>query len=430
MNSLHVKALVVVIISFVGMSTQAYTLSEAVEETLKTNPRMLSVIHELQSRTYEVKQARAEYLPTVNLNAGVGEETRNAPVTGGEDIDLTREELSLQAEQLIFDGFGTNAEIRRQKARVESLEYVANATAQDIALRTAEVYINVLRQKELLDLTRATLWEHQNIYDQMKLRSDKGVGSKADLDQIAARLALANANMVVAQNNLADAQANFFRVAGFYPNLENMAKPEEIGELPESIENAVAAAVEKHPTLHSATADFKAAQEQYKAAGSRYWPTLRLEAEKRWDENIGGIEGEDEDLIVALRLQYNLYNGGADRARRKQTAKLIEQSKDIRNNSRRQVVESTNLSWNAHKALSAQMTFLEGHYKAATSTKAAYAKQFNIGRRTLLDLLNTETEVVEAKRALINAQYDQLFARYRIFNALGTLLAAMNISYQ
>lgn len=423
------KVLLVAALGVAGGNAYAFTLSETVQETLNTNPEMLSVTHELKSRQQEVRQARAAYLPKLNVSAGVGEETRKAPATGNEEVDFDREELSIQAEQLIFDGLGAVAEVERQKARVESLSYLADTTAQDIALRTAEVYLNVLRHTELLDLARKTLWEHQNIYDQMALRSKTGVGSKADLDQIAARLALAHANMVVAQNNLADSQANFFRVTGFYPNLENMKKPKASGTLPSSLEDAISDAEQKHPTLSSAYSDFKAAKAQHKAAGANYWPTLKLEAEKRWDENVGAIEGEDEDFVVALRLQYNLYNGGADRAKRKQTAQLIEQAKDIRNNARRQVVESMNLSWNAFEALNAQMKFLVDHVNAAKATKAAYAKQFNIGRRTLLDLLNTETEVVEAKRAMINAQYDILFARYRIFNASGTLLGALNVKY-
>ncbi len=413
-----------------GGKVDAYSLDDTIKQTLQTHPEMLAITHELQAREHEIRQAKAAYLPKISVSAGVGEETRKAPATGNVEVDLDRSEMAVQAEQLIFDGLGTVAEVSRQKARTDSLRYRADAIAQDIALRTTEVYLNVMRHTALLDLARNTLWEHQNIYDQMELRSKTGVGSKADLDQIAARLALANANMVVAQNNLADAQANFFRVTGFYPNLETMARPESPSVLPASLDAAVEAAQQNHPTLESAGADFRAAKAQHKAAGSAYWPTLRLEAEKRWDEDVGGIEGEDEDFVVALRLRYQLFNGGADRARRKQTAQLIEQSKDIRNNARRQVVESMSLSWNAFEALNAQMTFLNSHVKAAQSTKAAYAKQFNIGRRTLLDLLNTETEVVEARRALINAQYDELYARYRILNASGAILTALNISYE
>jgi adhesin transport system outer membrane protein len=70
---------------------------------------------------------------------------------------------------------------------------------------------------------------------------------------------------------------------------------------------------------------------------------------------------------------------------------------------------------------------LELHVRAATDTKAAYLKQFNIGRRTLLDLLNTENELVDARRALINASYDKLFSQYRIFNSMGQLVREIGV---
>lgn len=414
-------------LSGISLTARALTLEETVEQTLRTNPEMLAAIHEYESRKQEVKQAKADYLPHLSVSAGTGEEERIAPATGNEPVELTRSELGLHARQLVFDGFATTAEIARQQARVDSASYGSIDTAESLALRTAEVYLNVLRHAELMELTQESLWEHQNIHDQMKLRSQTGVGSKADLDQIAARLALANANLIVAKNNLADAQTNFYRVTAVFPQIQNMARPNMPKNLPADINEAVDLATERHPVLLSAKADVEAAQAQYKASASRFMPRLDLEVDKRWDEDIGGIEGEDEDLIFALRLTYDLYSGGANKARRKQTASLLEQAREIRNNSRRQAVESMQLSWNAYEALSVQIDYLQAHVKAAQSTKEAYAKQFNIGRRTLLDLLNTETEVVEARRSLINAEYDRLFSSYRIFKASGRLLGSLGV---
>lgn len=411
----------------ISQGAGALTLEETVEQTLKTNPEMLAAIHEVQSREQEVKQARAEYLPHLSMSAATGEEERIAPATSNEAVKLTRKELGLHARQLVFDGFATLAEIDRQKARVNSASFSSFDTAESLALRTAEVYLNVMRHARLLELARESLWEHQNIHDQMKLRSQTGVGSKADLDQIAARLALANANVVVAKNNLADAQANFYRVTAVFPQVQNMTRPDMPAELPVSVEKAVDLAAKNHPVVLSAGADVEAAEAQYKASASRFMPRLDLEVDKRWDEDIGGIEGEDEDLIFGLRLSYDLYSGGTNRARRKQTAYLLEQAREIRNNSRRQAVESMQLSWNAYEALNLQIEYLQTHVVAAEATKEAYAKQFNIGRRTLLDLLNTETEVVEAKRSLINAEYDRLYASYRIFKASGNLLSKLGI---
>lgn len=401
--------------------SHALTLEEAVQRALSSNPEVLAARHELDARRAEVSQAKAGYLPTLSVTAGIGQETVRNPSTQDDTVRLTREEFGVQARQMVFDGFATAEEVNRQEARVSSASYAALATADDVTLRTAEVYLNLLRQMEQLQLARETLKEHQNIHDQMVLRSRSGVGSKADLDQIAARLALANSNLVVAENNLFDARTNYYRVVGFMPELPSMAVPAAVNQLPDNLEAAVGLAIGRHPTLLSAIADVQAAQAQYDAAASGYWPQIQIEADQRMDTDIGGVEGQDEDLVVALRMRYNLFNGGADKARRSQTAYLLEQAREIRNNAHRQVTESMRLSWSNYEAINNQLRYLEEHVRAAGATKTAYRQQFNIGRRTLLDLLNTENELVGARRSLINAKFDRLFAQYRILNSSGDL---------
>lgn len=421
MNKYRAIALAILAV-FIAPVSQALTLTETIRHTLETNPEVMAAQNEYRARGEEVRGAKAGYLPSLDIAAGIGRQTIEAQSTGGEEVTLTRHEASVAARQMVFDGYATSEEVNRQQARESSAFYKAQEISENTALRAAEVYLNLLRQQELLDLARETLYEHQNIHDQMVLRNKSGVGSKADLDQISARLALANSNMISAQSNLLDAQTNFYRVTGLMPKVDGVAKPKIQQGLPASLEAAESIAFEQHPTLSSANADVDSAVAQYEASESVFWPRLQIEADKRWDEDIDGVKGESEDLIVALRMSYNLYNGGADQARRRQTAHLIEQAKDIRNNTQRQVTESLRLSWSAYQTIQNQLKYLEMHVRASLATKSAYQKQFNIGRRTLLDLLNTENEVVDSKRTLINATYDQLFSQYRIFNSMGQLL--------
>ncbi|WP_370462629.1 TolC family outer membrane protein [Pseudomaricurvus sp. HS19] len=410
--------------------SQSYglTLQEAVDTTLQTNPEVLATRNEYLSRSAEVKQAKSDYLPTVELGAGLGRQSLESPGTGGDEVTLTRQEASISARQLLFDGFATSSEIERQSARSDSAAFKVQEAEENTSLRVAEAYLNLMRYNELLTLARETLYEHQNIHDQMVLRNKSGVGSKADLDQISARLALAYSNTIAAQSNLLDARTNFYRVTGLSPNLDELSMPGSPSALPSSLAAAEELALKQHPTLQSATADVESAEAQYRASESNYWPRLQLEADKRWDENIDGVEGDRDDLIVAVRLTYNLYNGGGDKARRSQTAHLAEQSRDVRNNTHRQVVESLRLSWSAYQTITEQMKYLQMHVESALNTKASYNKQFDIGRRTLLDLLNTENEVVDAKRALVNARFDHLFSQYRIFNSMGRLLQELGNS--
>ena len=409
------------------VDVSAKSLKDIVAETLETNPELQASRYLVRSRDEEVRLAKGAYYPTVDANLGVGHQSRNAPSTGFDDVDLTRQESGIQARQLLFDGFATSEEVDRQLARRTSSYYEYQATAENIALRTAEVYMDVMRRADLLELAQQSLSEHQSIYEQMVLRNRSGVGSKADLAQIEARLALAHGNVIAAQNNLRNANSSYLRVTGLLPDLTEMTLFSMASPLPASLELAIDSALENHPTAYSAAADVKAAEAQYRTAKSPFMPTVHLEADKSWNEDVDGVVGKDEDLVVALRLRYNLYNGGSDSARKGQTAYLLEQAKSIGKDTERQIIESMRLSWSAHESIATQMPYLEAHVTAAASTKSAYAKQFNIGRRTLLDLLNTENEVIGAKRSLINAQYDGELARMRIMNSAGQLLTALNL---
>ncbi|GAB3091064.1 TolC family outer membrane protein [Aestuariicella hydrocarbonica] len=412
------------VIGFVSVALKAHglTLQESIRLTLETHPEVLAARHEYSSRGAEVRQAKSGYLPSVDLAAGIGRQSLESQSTGGDEVSLTRHETSLSARQMLFDGFATSEEVNRQQARASSAQYKAKEVEDNTALRVTEVYLNVLRFQDLLNLARDTLYEHQNIHDQMVLRNKSGVGSKADLDQITARLALAQSNMITAQSNLLDAKTNFYRVTGIYPDFDKLEAPVVKATLPTNIETAESMALQQHPTLLSASADVDSAEAQYDASESVFWPRLQLEADRRWDQNIDGVEGGTNDAIVALRMTYNLYAGGGDKARRKQTAYQLEAAREIRNNTQRQVVESLRLSWSAYRTIADQLKYLKMHVRAASDTKSAYRKQFNIGRRTLLDLLNTENEVVDSRRALINALYDQTFSQYRVFNSMGQLL--------
>ncbi|MGH1439782.1 MAG: TolC family outer membrane protein [Cellvibrionaceae bacterium] len=411
---------------FLGSFASALTLQEVVDHTLKTNPELLAARQQVLAREKEVRAAKGGYLPSLDAELGIGREWTESPATGGEDVELTRREAALRLRQMIYDGSATSSEVDRQKARYNSALFDTVDTEETISLRVAEAYIEVMRQSELLELLESSLDEHKNIYDQMALRSDAGVGSRSDLDQIAARLSLANSNFVAGQNNLQDAVSNFYGVVGYIPDVSTLEKPEGVS-VPNTIEEAIAQAFNNNPQLKSADADIEAAEAQYRASKSQLYPTLSLEGDRTWNEDIDGIEGTNEDWVIALRLRYNLYNGGSDNARKKQTAYLIEEAKQIRSTTKRQVEEGMRLSWNAYEYTQKQLSFLTTYSDSVVSTREAYRKQFNIGKRSLLDLLNTENELLEAKSNYLNASYDQLYSLYRIAQAEGGLVNKLGI---
>jgi len=179
--------------------------------------------------------------------------------------------------------------------------------------------------------------------------------------------------------------------------------------------------------LRLANFDLESARAQHATAKAPFYPDLHLEVGTRADHNIDGQVGTDKDVTAMLRLRYNLLNGGRDSARREETAFLINQAAEIRNNTYREVEESTRLSWNAWETVKRQMSYRQQHVDSSRKSRDAYRQQFSLGQRTLLDLLDSENEVFRAETALVNTSYDELYAQYRILNSMGLLLEGLNI---
>lgn len=404
-------------------SSFALNLRDAVDSTIRTNPEVLVQSNEHLARLEELEQAKAGYKPTVDLSAGVGYERTDNNSTRARGYDwhsLTRKEAALNLRQMLFDGFATSSEVDRQTARIESQKLTVEGSSENLGLKAVDLYLQVLRHKDLMALSSENLEAHARVYDQVELRSNSGVGSSSDLAQIRGRRSSASANLLADDVNLRDAETNFLRVVGLLPEgLEQVAGAAD--KIPATQEEAIRIALENHPTLKSADADVAATVAQYKASKHAFYPRFDLELGARLGEDLDGTEGRDDDMTAMLRMRYNLFAGGKDQARTNQTARLINEAKEVRNNTYRQVVESMRLSWAAYEATKMQLTYLEDHVVASEKTRDAYSKQFNLGKRTLLDLLDNENELFEAKRSKSEAWYDHLLAQYRILAAMGML---------
>lgn len=411
---------------------KAQPLKDAVEQTLKTSPDVLSTAHRRLSIDQEIKQARGGYFPKIDLNLGYGRERTDNPTTRATApefgaVSLNRREAGVSLTQMLFDGFFVKSEVERHTARADSAAFGVLGASENTALKVADAYLEVLRRQELVKLTKDNLAVHQRTFDQIKLRSDSGVGRKADMDQILARLALAQANVMAAESNARESEITFQRIVGKMP--QNLTKPGAPDQaMPKDLKSAVEVAMANHPILKSAMADVEAAQAQHRTARSLNLPKLDLELGYNDNNNISGVRGDSESAIAMLRVRYNLFRGGSDDARIGQTASAINEATEISHKTMREVEESIRLSWNAYTTAQERLNPLKQHAEAMDATREAYTKQFNIGQRTLLDLLDAENEYFTARSNYITGQYIVLFGKYRVLGSSGKLLEGLQVA--
>lgn len=433
LKHLYMAGLTGILLCGLSSPAQAIELTPTVEDAILHNPELRQKIKAYRAIQAELDGAQGGWYPRIDLSAGIGHEevyseNKNAntvtDTTG--DKALTRTESAIRLTQNLFEGFATQNEIKRQRARLEAAAYDVYAKANQIALDMTEAYINLIKERELVKLSEENVLTHQKIFDQITQRREAGIGNQVEVDQAQARLFLAQSNLTAARNNYSDMLARFQRVLGRQPDSALVA-PEATIALPQTKDDAINTALLKHPTIQSANANIGEAQAQYDASASNYYPSINLEIEKTYDHNLAGIEGRNEDFQAMLRLRYNLYNGGKDKAERARTASAMHEAVEIRNNSRRQAIENLQYAWGAKQYIGEQLNYIQSHIKLTYDTLVGYRKQFTLGRRTLLDLLNTEDEYISAQRTLVTSQADYRLAQYRILNGMGTLLEQMNI---
>jgi len=407
-----------------NMTTQAFSLNDAAHQAVSTNPDVLATIDAYNAAVDDINQARAGYFPTIDLLAGIGHEQTDSPGTRATDdniTDLTRKEFTLSLRQLIFDGFAVRHTVDSNVASAYSAFYQVQSVVEDISLEATEAYIDLIRRQKLLELAQQNLTTHQRIYDQIESRSNLGVGLKSELSQVSGRLALAQSNVAAATGNLHNAQTNYLKVVGQLPaeSLDEVAN--QSGALSETAKQAIQLGIQSNPDMKSRNKDVESAQADYGVTKSTYYPQINLEVDKAYQDDIGGVRGRDERFTAMVRLRYNLYRGGADQAAQKNAVNLIEQAKNLRAQTHQNISQDIGLNWNGLKTVQTQLPYLQLHVDSSEATLAAYRKQFSLGKRTLLDVLDSENESFQAKQALVNANYDHVLFEHRIIGGQGRL---------
>ncbi|PIZ31942.1 MAG: type I secretion protein TolC [Alphaproteobacteria bacterium CG_4_10_14_0_8_um_filter_53_9] len=435
MSTLRFAAFMAVSMATTGLiqTTNAASMAEAMSKAITSHPEVLSAEKGRAAIGHQIDMAKAGYKPTLDITMGTGYEgSKNSstryragrPNGDNEGFkDLWRNEARVVARQMVFDGFQTKSRVAQQKNRFESATYHTMDVRNQVALRAAESYLNVLRGRELLALAQDNLSTHQSYISKIQNRVNGGRASKADVNQAVGRTAQAQANVEQAIGDLRQAEAAYLEAVGEMPN--NPAKEATpFGSIPANTTAAIGEAMNNSPVIASAKADIKAANAELAEAKCRFCPRIELEggASRNW--NLDGVESINWDQYAMLYYRQNLYNGGHDVAQVKERVERVKQAQDMMEQERRQVEEAVIKAYARMDASKAKLEPLSTHVEASTSTRDAYAMQFDLGQRTLLDLLDSEVELFNARNALINGKFDLDAAAYGVLAHMGNLVPA------
>ena len=399
----------------------------AVQKAVDANPEVTARFNAYRAAADAVDAARGGYYPRLDLNASVGRDRDTVKGRTPSDQSLSRTGASLTLSQLLWDGLATQKDIGRLGHDQLSRYFEVLDVTEQTALEAARAYYDVLRFRRLVQLAEDNFVQHQSAYNQIQSRYKAGVGRGVDLEQAGARLALAESNLNTEAANLHDVVARYQRVVGEVPPAE-LPLPTAFKAVPASAAEATETAIRRSPSISASVENLRSARALAAVRDSAFQPKVEARLRSGRGKNFDGVHDQDRDASAEIVLNWNLFNGGADRARVRQQANIVHQAADLRDKACRDVRQTLSIAYNDTRKLVDQLVFLDRNTLAISKARDAYRQQFDIGQRSLLDLLNSENEFYTAQRSYANAEYDLSIAYLRTHAAMNQLGTQLGLS--
>ncbi len=413
--------------AFAAGPAGAIELKEAIQIAVDSNPQVNQAIQDKQAIEFERKQAQGLYLPRLDAEVSGGVERLDSPTRralGLQTQTLSPVEGSLTLQETLFDSGSRRSELERQAARTDGAATRVGERAEFIALETAREYLNYLLQQRLVAAAQDNVAYHEKMVSDLGEGVRSGSISVADQQQAQERLDAARARVVEAREGLVNAMIAFTTRTGV--PLDQVSMPPEL-PIPGTLNDAIGIARENNPTIKIAVSDVDAADAVVRKTQSDLWPKVALEARARTGHDVDGFAGRTNDVLARVVLRWSLYSGGINQANVQEQVRRASEQRYVLHQTTRQAEEDVRTAWNREEQQAALVQELTRETQSADQLIGSYADQFKVGRRSLLDLLDTQNTRYNSQVLLETARFAEIFARYKLLAATGQLLDTLGI---
>lgn len=418
-------------LSIAGSLTAAHgePLEDELTVLLTAHPQVQAGMKAVLAAEEAITKAGAGYLPKAVVSADSGIETINNPdrrargANGDQNVwTRGRHTYNLSVKQPIYSGGETDALTASARLQREVAEFTLASTRQTVMQEGIAAYINVLRQARLVELAVSN---ESTIKRQFKLEDERvkrGSGITVDVLQAKSRLQLAKERRVALEGALNDAITRYTQVFDHAPDIATMSLPKPpLDLLPDSSEAAVAIATEENLTIASADRQVEIAREKREAARAGFYPTLELDFEHNFEKDKNTVVGIRRDSSLLLRLKFDLFSGFTTTSSVAQAAQEFGSSQDTSLQTKRKVIESTGLAWQALLTTRKRMYLLENAMNIASEVFDARKKLREAGKENVINVLDSENEFYSARINFTGAAFDARVATYTLLVAMGRL---------
>ncbi|HSI44992.1 MAG TPA: TolC family outer membrane protein [Methylophilus sp.] len=423
------SALIIGVFSYSSVSWGASpeTLEKIIEKAVSENPEVQARFHAYKGAEFDEAAAKGRYLPNVTVDQVFRNQERVVPGNPN-NTNSPNQQSTLTLRQMIFDGLATPAEVGRLDHVAKSRFYDLQGQMQGIALDTATAYFDLLRYRRLVSYAEDNYVVHKQVHEKIKSRVDAGVGKKVDLEQATGRLALAEANLLTETTNLYDVSARFQRLVGELPPA-NVVEVQMTGDgLSESSDQVLDAAYKQNPNILASIENIIAVEKSVSGRKAPFMPRLDLQGRKVLDVNDASRNSILAADTLEVTASWNIFNGFTDKNNLDSASEELNRAHDLRDKACIDTRQLVSIAYNNIKQLNEQVAYRKQHQDSIENARLAYRKQYDIGQRTLLDLLDTENEYFQSRRNFTNAEMDLSTSYARTYAGQGLLLRKLGVT--
>ncbi|ASG08233.1 outer membrane channel protein TolC [Vibrio anguillarum] len=401
-------------------SVWADTLTEIYNQAKENDPQLLSSAAQRDAAFEAVTSSRGDLLPQINLTAGYN--------INRSDIDA-RESDKLTAgisfsQQLYQRSSWVSLDTAEKNARKADSAYAA--TQQGLILRVAQAYFEVLRAKDNLAFVRAEKAAVARQLEQTKQRFEVGLSAITDVHDAQAQYDGVLADEVLAKNSLTNSYETLREITGQEHSDLSVLDTNRFSasKTTQPIDTLLEEAQQKNLSLLTARIAQDVAKDNISLASSGHLPSLTLDGGYKYGDesnNNSGSKGDYNDFNVGINLAVPLYTGGKTTSQTKQAEfAYVAASQDLEKTYRSVVKDVRAFNNNINASIGALRAYEQSVISAKSALEATEAG-FDVGTRTIVDVLDSTRRLYDANKNLSNARYDYVLSVLQLRQAVGTL---------
>jgi TolC family type I secretion outer membrane protein len=400
----------------------AQTLDEALAAAYSSNPTIRAARAQLRAVNEGVPQALSNWRPTVIVEGAAGKQRSETSggLTPSQDT-TTPLEATATISQPLYRGGRTLAGTERAENDVLAQRASLDSVEQSVLLRAATAYMDVWRDQAVLDLNVNNERVLQRQLEASQDRFTVGELTRTDVAQSETRLAVATAGRIAAEGSLSTSRAVFQEVVGVAPTM--LAAPPPLTNMPGSLDETVQAAVANNPNVLAATFAEKSAQKRVREVTGELLPTVSINASVRHTEETSLRGTQSDSAQILAEVSVPLYQQGAVSSRVREAKQISNQRRLQIDETRRRQEQEAVSAWRALETARAQTRSFEAGVRSAEIALEGVRQENSVGARTVLDILDAEQELLDAKVNLVRSQRDSVVTGFQVLAAAGRLLA-------